>query len=113
MGVLGNSDMESGETDSVSSKLYILACGSLDFSGSRVIVAPKGQLGSLRDRIIMSPKGRWGVFETGYIIALAAWWFWEAEATRSLWSRVVGHACFVRIVLLELFCVKQVCSVER
>jgi len=56
LGVLWNSDIESGWTDSVSLKLYVLACGRLDFCGSRVIVAPKGQIRSLRDRIIMSLK---------------------------------------------------------
>jgi len=46
-GVLWNSDMGAGEAGNVSLKLYVVACGGLDFFGSRVVVAPRGQLGSL------------------------------------------------------------------
>lgn len=108
LGVLGNSDTGSGETDSVSLKLYLLAGGSLDFSESRVIVAPEGPLGSLRDRIIVA----WWADGVSSKPDILLPWRHGGSGKLKL-PAPFGRGLLGMLVLLELFCVKQVCFVER
>ena len=99
LGVLWNSDIEYSRTDSVSSKLYVLVYGGLDFRRSRIYWSPKGA-----DRVSLRPDYYEPEGQIGFLrnqIYLTWWggslgkrdWFWGVGMLWEVWF-VLGVGWF-------------------